>query len=139
MGHSSYHCCCCDHGGYGYEPHPWIWSMGSHVHGMHAGHRYLMPFVEMIGASSSQEFLIGGEEAAQLTLEYLKADAATAPSIKVVVLGPGGATTTWGEDPVTDGYHVRADVATVEPGSRVTVTTVETIARIRWWETIQHS
>ena len=86
-------------------------------------------------SSTPAEETIGGSAAVRLTLEYMPEDGATTPSIRFTMVG-AGVTSTWAENPVPSGYHVKSDFPAVSPGAKVTVEVAEAIARLRWCEVI---
>ena len=77
--------------------------------------------------------LIGGTVATALTLEYVPDSGASAPTVKVTV-EHGGSTSTWEETAIPQGYHVKSQFLSVEPGDKVTLEVAETMARLRWCE-----
>lgn len=91
--------------------------------------------LEADAASSPQEALIGGRCDVHLSLEYLVETGATAPEVKLTVT-EDGATSTWSDTGIAEGYHVKEDFMSVEPGARVTLEVTDATARLRWCETI---
>ena len=91
--------------------------------------------VSVDNATSMKEALIGGTTNASLTLEFATDAGATSPSVKVTV-EIGTSSSTWQETSMTDGYHVKSQLLSVEPGAKVTLEVTEAIARLRWCETI---
>jgi hypothetical protein len=87
-------------------------------------------------AAGSKSALVGGNNSAHLTLEYVPDDGATSPSVIVTVTSGGSATSTWQETAIGPGYHVKSDFATLPPGSKVTIEVKEASARLRWCETV---
>lgn len=91
--------------------------------------------VSVDSVTNMKDVMIGGTTHASLTLEYVPDAGATSPSVKVTV-AIGGSTSTWQETSMTDGYHVKSKLLSVEPGSKVTLEVTEAMARLRWCETI---
>ena len=136
---------CCGHAEapWWHAPHPW----------MHAMHGYMpmpvvpiekpkfkIPFIESIDPLiPTKEFIVGGLDPSHLTLEYMKAEGAVAPVIKIAILGPGGTTVTWNDPAVADGYHLKTDFAPLQAGSKIIVSVTEVVARLRWCETFHCS
>ena len=104
--------------------------------GGQATHSMTLPQeVSVDSATSMKEALIGGTTNASLTLEFAPDGGATSPSVKVTV-EIGGSISTWQETSMTDGYHVKSQLLSVEPGAKVTLEVTEAMARLRWCETI---
>ncbi len=83
----------------------------------------------------TQQALIGGNDAASLSLEYLVDSGATSPSVTLTTT-VGGATSTWTDAAPAVGYHVQEGLLSVKPGTKVTVAVNNVTARVRWCETI---
>jgi len=109
-------------------PAPWYWDSGHHP----------MTVPEEVTADSAgttAEGMIGGNCDVHLSLEYATDAGATSPSVKVTITD-GGATSTWEESSIPEGYHVKTDFASLSPGSKVTLEVNEATARLRWCETV---
>jgi hypothetical protein len=91
--------------------------------------------VSVDSAAGIKEVLIGGTTNAFLTLEYAPDAGATSPLVKVTV-DLDGSTSTWQETSMTDGYHVKSHLLSIEPGAKVTLEVTEAMARLRWCETV---
>lgn len=91
--------------------------------------------VSVDSATGLKEVLIGGTTNASLTLEYSPDAGATSPLVKVTV-DLDGSTSTWQETSMTDGYHVKSHLLSIEPGAKVTLEVTEAMARLRWCETV---
>ncbi len=86
--------------------------------------------------TTSASGLIGGSSEVHLTLEYISnSPPSTPPSVKVTIT-TDGATSTWEETTIPDGYHVKSDFIAVAPGSKITLEVNEATARLRWCETL---
>jgi hypothetical protein len=96
-----------------------------------------VPLIETVEPTTSpRTILIGGTDDVKLTLEYMALDGAGAPDVNVTITTPGGVTSTWGVSPVPSGYHVKDDLATVAPGTKIVIQVTETVARLRWCEVV---
>ena len=94
----------------------------------------ILPFeLSVTGETSQQEALIGGICTVRPTLEYLVAEGAAAPEVTLTITFDG-TTTTWSESAIAEGYHVRSDLAGIEPGAVVQLEAVDATARLRWCE-----
>ena len=108
----------------------------------HHGHCAPPPMVlpeEMLvdDASPKKEVFVGGIRDAKLTLEYMPAAGATgSPAVTVTIIAPGS-TSTWKEEPIPDGYHVKKDFPTVATGAKIQVEVADAVARLRWCEVIE--
>lgn len=87
------------------------------------------------GTTSSKSDFIGGHSDASLTVEYIADTSAGTPAIDVKLESPGS-TATWSATELTDGYHIQEGFLTAVPGSKVTLTAANAIARLRWCERI---
>ena len=87
-------------------------------------------------ATSPQEVWIGGTSEVHPTLEYLVEPGAPAPEVKVTITSEG-ATTTWTETAISEGYHVKDDFMAIKPGAKVTIKVTDLAARLRWCETLR--
>ena len=97
----------------------------------------MLPQEALVDASSSpKELFVGGTCDAKLTLEYMPATGATAPSVRVTIAGSDG-TSTWEETAIPDEYNVKNDFSTVAPGAKITLEVTEAIARLRWCEVVE--
>lgn len=95
----------------------------------------VVPEEALVDASSpKKEVFVGGNCDAKLTLEYMPVTLAT--SSVTVTITVSGSTTTWKEQPISDGYHVKKDFSSVAPGAKVVVEVTDAIARLRWCEVI---
>jgi hypothetical protein len=94
----------------------------------------IVPFeLSVTGETSPQEAFVGGIATVRPTLEYLVAEGAAAPEVTVTITFDG-TTTTWSESAITAGYHVKGDLAGIEPGAIVQLEAVDATARLRWCE-----
>ncbi|MEO8325922.1 MAG: hypothetical protein ABI618_08740 [Nitrospirota bacterium] len=119
-------------------PMPYYPSVGYAGYGWGGQARHSMPLpqeVSVDSATSMKEVLIGGTTNASLTLEYAPDAGATSPLVKVTV-EIDGSTSTWQETSMTDGYHVKSQLLSMEPGAKVTLEVTEAMARLRWCEII---
>ena len=126
--HGGDSCSCC-----GPEPAGVVFLVPSpHHEEEHEKQHTHIPMIETVDpVTEKKSILIGGERPAHLALEYVGVD--TSPAVKVTITGPGG-TTTWGDDAIADGYHLKTDFAAVAPGTVVTIVVNNAIARLRWRE-----
>lgn len=85
--------------------------------------------------TTSKEEFTGGLSDVRLTLEYMPVSGAISPEVKVTLTGSGG-TSTWDVASIPDGYHIKDDFTSVEPGTKIKLEATECIARLRWCETI---
>lgn len=88
-------------------------------------------------SAPTQEALIGGIKDVQLKLEYMPAEGAASPSVKVTITNSDGTTSTWDESSIPSGYHMKNDFVKTTPGTKVKIEVNEAIARLRWCETIE--
>ena len=119
-------------------PMPYYPSVGYPAYGWGTQATHSMPIPQEVNVDSAtgmKEVLIGGTTNASLTLEYAPDAGATSPLVKVTV-DLDGSTSTWQETSITDGYHVKSHLLSIEPGARVTLETTEAMARLRWCETV---
>lgn len=151
-----YHCCghwpAYFHGHAGYH-HPYhyfvppvpytaaavwpTWTEAKHHCTCSPPHIQVVPQIETVEPPTSpRTILIGGTRDVRLTLEYMAVDGASAPDVNVTITAPSGVKSTWGVSPVPSGYHVKDDLATVAPGTKVEIQVTETVARLRWCEFI---
>lgn len=91
----------------------------------------------MDASSPLKELFIGGICDVKLTLEYMPASGASSPKVTVTITAPDGSTSTWQEDPIASGYHVKSDFSTVAPGSKIELEVAEAMARLRWCEVVK--
>jgi len=97
----------------------------------------ILPQEVWVDASSpTKEAFIGGSTDVKLTLEYMPATGASSPSVTITITAPDGSTSTWQEDPIPAGYHVKSDFSTVAPGSKIELQVAEAMARLRWCEVV---
>jgi hypothetical protein len=85
--------------------------------------------------TSSREEIVGGHSDARFTIEYLIEAGAAAPAVEVE-LASAGASSTWNATDVSAGYHTQEAFLTAAPGTHVTLTVTDAIARLRWCERI---
>lgn len=91
--------------------------------------------VEVDTATPSKDGLVGGARAVFLSLEYLVDAGAASPKVKVTTAA-GGSSATWSDDAPAEGYTVRQAVLSAAPGTKVTVSVNNAIARLRWCELV---
>lgn len=87
------------------------------------------------GTTPTKSAFIGGHCDARLTVEYIADPSAGTPAVDVKLESPGS-TATWSATELTDGYHTQDGILTAVPGSQVTFTATNAIARLRWCERI---
>lgn len=119
-------------------PMPYYPAVGYPAHGWGTQATHSMPLPQEVSVDSAtgmKDVLIGGTTNASLTLEYAPDAGATSPLVKVTV-DLDGNTSTWQETSMTDGYHVKSHLFSIEPGARVTLEVTEAMARLRWCETV---
>ncbi len=119
-------------------PMPYYPSVGYAAYGYGTQATQSMPLPQEVSVDSAtgmKEVLIGGTANASLTLEYVPDAGATSPLVKVTV-DLDGSTSTWQETSMTDGYHVKTHLLSIEPGAKVTLEVTEAMARLRWCETV---
>lgn len=85
--------------------------------------------------TSSKSDIVGGHTQATFTVEYVIDAAAPAPAVQVK-LEAMGASSTWDATDLAAGYHVREAFLTAAPGTKVTLSATDAIARLRWCERI---
>ena len=85
--------------------------------------------------TSSKSEIVGGHSNATFTIEYLIAAAAPAPAVEVK-LESTGSSSTWNATDVSAGYHTQESFLSAAPGTKVTLTVTDAIARLRWCERI---
>jgi len=87
------------------------------------------------GTTPSRSGFTGGHSDACLTVEYIADPSAGPPAVDVKLEAPG-ATATWSATELGDGYHTQEGILTAVPGSKLTFTATNAIARLRWCERI---
>jgi hypothetical protein len=95
----------------------------------------LVEEISVDATTTSRDALIGGTSPARLTCEYFVDTGASSPAVTVTIV-TDGTTTTWTDTGIAAGYHVNDHVATAKPGSKVTLSATNALARLRWCETI---
>lgn len=100
-------------------------------------HKVLLPQEVVLDPPEEGEavrvVIVGGECDANLTLEYIPVEGADPTEIALAVTD-AGATTTWEESSIAEGYHVKSDFPTVSPGAKIELKATGTMARLRWCE-----
>jgi len=87
------------------------------------------------GTASTKSAFIGGHCDACLTVEYIADPSAGTPAVDVK-LDSTGSTATWNATELTGVYHIQEGILTAVPGSKVTFTATNAIARLRWCERV---
>ncbi len=142
------HSTCCHASLYGYPAMPWYvpvcpWcglpfqSCACWSRQVPAGYQ-VQQEISADPASAEKAVMIGGVSQVRVTLEYMPVEGAAAPSVKVVLTDPDGTATTIDETSVSTGYHVKADMTPLVPGTMVKLTIQECMARLRWLETFNY-
>ena len=85
-----------------------------------------------------KEFFIGGNSTVGPVLEYMPLSGAKLSRIQVEITAPNGSTEKWSPEKIDKEYAVKDDFAEMVPGTRIVVTVKETIARLRWVETMEY-
>lgn len=91
--------------------------------------------IDVDAATPSKDGMVGGARAVFLSLEYLVDAGAASPAVKVTTAA-GGSSATWSDDAPVEGYTVRQAVLSAAPGTKVTVSVNNAIARLRWCELV---
>ena len=86
-------------------------------------------------ANPSKQALVGGEEKANLLLEYSPDAGAASPSVKVTITDSTG-DATFNITSVPAGYHVKRDFASAAPGATVKLDVGACSAHLRWFELV---
>ena len=86
-------------------------------------------------ANPSKQALVGGEEKANLLLEYSPDAGAASPSVKVTITDSTG-DATFNITSVPAGYHVKRDFASAAPGATVKLDVSACSAHLRWFELV---
>jgi hypothetical protein len=86
-------------------------------------------------ANPSKQALVGGEEKANLLLEYSPDAGAASPSVKVTITDSTG-DATFNITSVPTGYHVKRDFASAAPGATVKLDVSACSAHLRWFELV---
>ena len=86
-------------------------------------------------ATPSKDGLVGGARPVFLSIEYLVDAGAASPTVKVTTAA-GGSNATWSDDTPVEGYTVRQSLLGATPGTKVTLTVNNAIARLRWCELV---
>lgn len=92
--------------------------------------------IEASGSTTTVTAMVGGREAARVTVEYLVAEGAPTPATVKATATSGGSETVWSDTDPAAGFHVQEAVLTVQPGSTLTLEVANIMARLRWCETI---
>jgi hypothetical protein len=130
--YGGYHCSCCCHENYEF-PQMWNYHLPAHPS---VKPQLMVPFIETIDpAVPKKEIIIGQPTHTTPSLEYMSVEGAAAPTISLKIIGTGG-TTSWEENPVTPGYHIKSDFSALQPGSKIIIEVKEVVARLRWWEAL---
>ncbi|OQZ05082.1 MAG: hypothetical protein B6D34_00585 [Candidatus Brocadia sp. UTAMX1] len=87
-------------------------------------------------AISTRDTFVGGIEDVNLTLEYMSDGGTPGTRTVTITITSGGGTTVWKETNIADGYHVKDDFASIQPGANVKIEVADCKARLRWCETI---
>jgi|WetSurMetagenome_2_1015567.scaffolds.fasta_scaffold211103_3 hypothetical protein len=82
--------------------------------------------------------MIGGVAQVSPVLDYMPVDGASSTEVKVVIKASDGTTTTIDETTIAPGYYVKDDIASLSPGSMMTLSVTGCCARLRWRETIEY-
>lgn len=95
---------------------------------------------QMITATGDQKptALVGGNDDAYLTLEYLVETGAVDTTVTVTAVQPDGTSSTWTDTGAGVGFHVQEAFLAVAPGTKLTLEAkdIKVTARLRWCETI---
>ena len=86
-------------------------------------------------ANPGKQALVGGEEKANLLLEYSPDAGAASPSVKVTITDSTG-DATFNITSVPTGYHVKRDFASAAPGATVKLDVSACSAHLRWFELV---
>ncbi|MBN2035136.1 MAG: hypothetical protein JW768_00205 [Chitinispirillaceae bacterium] len=125
----------------GCYPVPLYWPHAGWMHHGYHSHQfdYAVFREEVVDPShGSKEFFIGGAKPVHPVLEYMPLSGATSPALEMATTAPGGPPHTWSPASMGTEYAVKDDFSAIEPGTRVAIKVDETIARIRWFETIEY-
>jgi hypothetical protein len=132
--YEGYHCSCCCHGNYEF---PQMWSFRPPIHPP-IKPQLLIPFIETVDpAIPKKEVIIGQPTQMPPSLEYMSVEGAVGPTISLKIVSTDG-TTSWEENPVAPGYHMKSDFPVVQPRSKIIIEVKEVVARLRWWETLSY-
>jgi hypothetical protein len=89
---------------------------------------------------STASAVIGGGCCVHLSIEYMPAQSTQSLSkggvpalVAVAVIDSQGTILLWGKMGV-EGYTVKEDIVTTNPGARLTIVTLNAVARVRWCE-----
>ena len=85
--------------------------------------------VSVDSTANVKNVVIGGNAPTSLTLEYTPDAGASTPMIKVTI-EHDASTSTWQETASTDGYHVKSQFLSVEPGNKVTLEVTEAMGPV---------
>jgi len=83
--------------------------------------------------TTSADAIIGGSVKVQAYVEYISAGGEGTPEVKVTTTVLG-VVSTWDDSAITDGYHVKSDLALLPPGSKLHIEATNTVLRVRWIE-----
>ena len=85
-------------------------------------------------ANMSAQGFIGGRSTVHFTLEC-RVDGPNLGQVELTI-ETDGATSTLNYTDIDKGYSIKDDFIAAEPGSKVTIKTIDASARLRWCETI---
>jgi len=133
------HHCCCSHGMYVQPPStawwPWYagwqpaWQIPEHEH----YHPSIPKELDVDDTTTSASAMVGGVEAAHLSLEYEADSGASSPSITVTITDSSG-TAAWNLTNLPAGFQVKREFARVDPGAQLKVQGTQVTAHLRWFE-----
>jgi 6,7-dimethyl-8-ribityllumazine synthase len=95
----------------------------------------LVEEIAVDATTTTKDALVGGAAPVRLTVEYL-VDTGVTDAVVTLTIVTDGTTTTWTDTSSAVGYHVNDQLAAVKPGSKLTLTVTDALARVRWCETI---
>lgn len=140
-GFTPYHSCCgCGQHGQG-QPVPspwWTWyaAWQPHWHSQEPERFPSSHVAEELTADSTTttaNAVAGGAEPVHLSLEYEADSGASSPTVTVTITDSSG-TASWNLAGFPAGYHVKRELARVEPGAQLKLQVSGTTAHLRWFE-----
>jgi hypothetical protein len=120
-------------------PQPWFWPQPPAAYGPPPAPPPPTPLVvlpkelQADPTTATADALIGGSIKVQAYVEYISAGGSGTPDVKVTTTVLGVAST-WEDSAISEGYHVKCDLALLPPGSKLHIEATNAVLRVRWVE-----
>jgi hypothetical protein len=83
---------------------------------------------------ASESTIIGGGCCVHLSVEFMSMTDPSTASFSISVLDSENTLISWGKNSLDEGYHIKEDIITTNPGAILKVTAENAIVRVRWCE-----